>query len=227
VWAPWAEGPCDDLPVRLDLGTVIGTPATALLHGDDAPLEAAVRKRGVEIVRDGEAHSLVTLGPPPLLRPLAEVTAEQWAERFRLWAEEPFWAFQRWLRAALDRGEGGRWIAVTTALGAQPFPGGGADGASAVALQTLVRIAAAEYGSSGVRANAIAAGWRARSLPEGLDRELALVDTPTGRLVGDDDVAAVIAWLLSDDADQVNGEILRLDGGYTIVAGSRPDPTKP
>jgi NAD(P)-dependent dehydrogenase (short-subunit alcohol dehydrogenase family) len=115
-------------------------------------------------------------------------------------------------------------VAVTTTLGAQPFPGGGPDGAAAVALQTLVRIAAVEYGSSGIRANAIAAGWRAGSIPDGLVAELALADTPTGRLVSDADLAATIAWLLSDDADQVNGEILRLDGGYTITAGSRPDP---
>ena len=115
-------------------------------------------------------------------------------------------------------------MAVTTTLGAQPFPGGGPDGASAVALQTLVRIAAAEYGSSGIRANAIAAGWRAASIPDGLDAELALADTPSGRLVSDTDLAATIAWLLSDEAEQVNGEILRLDGGYTITAGSRPDP---
>ena len=61
-------------------------------------------------------------------------------------------------------------MAVTTTLGAQPFPGGGPDGASAVALQTLVRIAAAEYGSHGIRANAIAAGWRVGRDPGGARR---------------------------------------------------------
>ena len=33
-----------------------------------------------------------------------------------------------------------------------------------------------------------------------------------------------MAWLLSAEADQVNGEILRLDGGYTVTAA--PDPTR-
>ena len=115
-------------------------------------------------------------------------------------------------------------MAVTTTLAAQPFPGGGPDGASAVALQTLVRVAAAEYGSQGIRANAIAAGWRAGMIPNGLDRELAIADTPSGRLLSDGDLAATIAWLLSDDADQINGEVFRLDGGYTITGGSRSDP---
>jgi NAD(P)-dependent dehydrogenase (short-subunit alcohol dehydrogenase family) len=198
----------------------------ALLRGADDRLEAALRKRELEFVREGEADALVTIGPPPLLRPLAEITAEEWTARFRAWVQEPFWAFQAWLREVLHRGAAGRWVAITTALGAQPFPGGGADGASAVALQTLVRIAAIEYGAQGVRANAIAAGWREDSLPGELDPELARADTPTRRLVSASDIAAATAWLLSDDADEVNGEILRLDGGYTIARGSRSDPRR-
>ena len=201
-----------------------------LVHGSDPPLEAALaRCSGLELTRDADADAgaFLSLGPTPRLQTLADITPSGWTERFDIWAREPFWAFQRWLRAALARGQGGRWVAVTTTLGAQPFPGGGPDGASAVALQTLVRIAAAEYGSEGIRANAIAAGWRAESTPDGLDAQLAAADTPSGRLTSHDDLASAITWLLSDDADQVNGEILRLDGGYTITAGSRPDPRTP
>ncbi len=198
----------------------------ALLHGADDRLEAALRKRELELAREGEADVLVTIGPPPQLRPLAEIAAADWTARFRAWVEEPFWAFEAWLRDVLQRGAPGRWVAITTTLGAQPFPGGGADGTFAVALQTLVRIAAIEYGARGVRANAIAAGWREDRLPGELDAELARADTPTGRLVSDSDIAAATAWLLSDDADGVNGELLHLDGGYTITRGSRPDPRR-
>lgn len=199
--------------------------ASVLVHGSDPSLEAALtRLGGLELVRDGDAEAFLSLGPPPRLQALAEVTPDEWTERFDAWAREPFWAFQRWLRRALQRGGGGRWVAVTTTLGAQPFPGGGPDGASAVALQTLVRIAAAEYGARGIRANAITAGWRAEMIPDGLDTQLTLADTPSGRLTSDDDLAATISWLLSEAADQINGEIFRLDGGYTITGGSRPDP---
>jgi NAD(P)-dependent dehydrogenase (short-subunit alcohol dehydrogenase family) len=93
-------------------------------------------------------------------------------------------------------------------------------------VQTLVRIAAIEYGVRGVRANAIAPGWREDALPPELDPELAVSDTPTGRLTTDDELAATVAWLLSPDAEQLNGEILHLDGGYTITRGSRPDPRR-
>ena len=198
----------------------------ALLHGTDTPLEAALRERALELVREGPADVLVTLGPPPVIAPLRDLRAEQWRSRFHAGAREPFWAFKAWLHDVLRRGAAGRWVAVTTTLGAQPFPGGGADGAAAVALQTLVRIAAIEYGPRGIRANAVASGWRPQTLPAELDPELAVADTPSGRLVTEEDLAAAVTWLLSDDAAQVNGEILRVDGGYTITRGSRPDPGK-
>jgi NAD(P)-dependent dehydrogenase (short-subunit alcohol dehydrogenase family) len=195
-----------------------------LIHGADERIEAALHEHDIEPVRDGEADALVTIAPAAELRLLAEVAPEQWLARFREWVEEPFWAFQAWLRGVLDRGTGGGWVAITSTLGAQPFPGGGPDGTAAVTLQTLVRAAALEYGSRGLRANAIAPGWRDDALPAELDRALAVSDTPTGRLTSASDVAAATAWLLSDDARQVNGEILRVDGGYTITRGSRPDP---
>jgi NAD(P)-dependent dehydrogenase (short-subunit alcohol dehydrogenase family) len=197
-----------------------------LLHGDDERLEAALWERGLEPIRQGGADTLVTMGPAPVLIPLASIGTEEWTARFKGWVADAFWAFQAWLREMLARGEAGRWIAITTALGSVPFPGGGADGASAVALQTLVRIAAIEYGPRGIRANAIAPGWREQTLPPELDRVLAVRDTPTGQLITNADIAAAVAWLLSPDAEQLNGEVLHLDGGYTLTRGSRPDPRR-
>jgi NAD(P)-dependent dehydrogenase (short-subunit alcohol dehydrogenase family) len=198
----------------------------ALLHGEDDRLEAALRERGLELVRDGEADALLTIAPSLVLRPLEEIAPGDWRARFRAWVEEPFWALQAWLNDVLRREAGGRWVAITSTVGAQPFPCGGADGTAAVALQTLVRIVAIEYGPKGVRANAIAPGWREQAFPPTLDRELAVADTPTRRLVSDDDIAAAVGWLLSDEAEQVNGEILHVDGGYTVTRGSRPDPRR-
>lgn len=197
-----------------------------LLHGADDRIEAALRERRLDLVREGDADALVTLGPSPELQELADIDPTRWRSRFASWVEEPFWVFQRWLQGVLRRGVDGRWVAITTILGAQPFPGGGADGASAVALQTLVRIAAIEYGARGIRANAIAPGWREHDVPAQLDPELAVADTPSRRLVAESDIAAAAVWLLSHEADQVNGEILRLDGGYTITRGSRADPRR-
>jgi NAD(P)-dependent dehydrogenase (short-subunit alcohol dehydrogenase family) len=189
-----------------------------LLHAPSGdPLEGELAGRGLDVVRQGlEAEALVTVTPPGRLASLDELEPEEWLATFAAAAKEPFFAAQPWLA----RGSGS-WVAVTSILGVQPFPGGGAAGAASLALQTLVRVAALE----GVRANAIAAGL-ADPPPEPLDRELALADTPGGRLATAADVAAAVAWLLSDEAAHVNGEVLRVDGGYTITRGSRPDPGK-
>lgn len=192
-----------------------------LVIGEDAGVETALAARGLELVCDTlDTDALVTLAPRTELRPVAELDPAAWQRIFSAFAEEPFFSAQPWLQAACDRGSG-TWVAVTTTLATQPFPGGIA-GVPALALQTLVRIAALE----GVRANAVAAGWREDRFPDPLDRDLAVADSPGRRLASAEDVAAAVAWLLSDDSSHVNGEVLRVDGGYTITRGSRPDPGK-
>jgi NAD(P)-dependent dehydrogenase (short-subunit alcohol dehydrogenase family) len=200
-----------------------------VLEAERDGVAAALGERGYEIEREGdpgEVGTLVTVAPRPELRPLAELEPEAWLETFHVWTEEPFFAAQRYLREAYERGRGGCWIAVTSILGTQPFPGCGAAGAAAIALQTLVRVAAIEGGPRGVRANAVASGWRRDSLPPELDPELAIADTPTRRLATQADVAAAVAWLLSEEAEHLTGAVLNVDGGYTLTRGSRPDPTK-
>jgi NAD(P)-dependent dehydrogenase (short-subunit alcohol dehydrogenase family) len=203
--------------------------AVLVIEPDRDSLGTALAEHGFEVEREGdpaEARALVTVAPRPALRPLVELEPEEWLATFRVSTEEPFFAAQRFLRAAYERGRDGCWIAVTSILGTQPFPGGGASGAASLALQTLVRVAAIEGGPRGVRANVVAPGWREDSVPAELDADLAVEETPTRRLATQADVAAAVSWLLSAEAEHVSGAVLTVDGGYTLTRGSRPDPTK-
>src|SRR5919204_3842491 len=103
-----------------------------LVHGVDASLVGRLRSRGAEVAAaedrfafglrlDGAPEALVTAMPAPELELLADLAPAVWRERFRRRVEEPFALVQAWLRDVLARGIEGRWVAVTTSLGAQPF----------------------------------------------------------------------------------------------------------
>ena len=88
----------------------------------------------------------------------------------------------------------------------------------------LTRSMAVRYGHHGVRAVAIAPGtirtpiWQERveKVPEIFERLLRWY--PLGRVGEPEDIAAAAAFLASDDASWITGEVLRVDGG--LLAGN-------
>lgn len=91
--------------------------------------------------------------------------------------------------------------------------------AAKAGVLAVTRAAAIEYGTQGIRANAICPGsietpiYRDFAVPEGADARLVNRIMALDRPRGPETVAAAVAFLLSDDAAHVNGEELRVDGG--------------
>ncbi len=94
-------------------------------------------------------------------------------------------------------------------------------GASKHGVVGLTRAAAIEYITDGIRVNAVCPGnvdtpmlqSAANGDPEILERLGAV--SPIGRLAEPIEIAAAVAWLLSDAASYVNGVPFPVDGGYT------------
>ncbi len=116
-------------------------------------------------------------------------------------------------------------MVMTPSVNAQVgMKGSGAYGISKAALEAMTRQLAVEWGGHGVRVNAVAPGTTATDMVRALVERPGFLDgiigtTPLGCLAEPNDVAAVIAFLASDAARHMTGQVLTVDGGQSILRG--------
>lgn len=147
--------------------------------------------------------------------PAGTATAAQWDELFAVNARAPFFLAQA--AAPHLKAARGAIVNIADIYAERPRADLAVYAASKAALLAVSRGLAMSLGPE-VRVNAVSPGailWPDGGIDPALQARL-LAQTPLGRVGEPDDIAATVAWLLSDAAGYVTGQTLHVDGGRAL-----------
>jgi NAD(P)-dependent dehydrogenase (short-subunit alcohol dehydrogenase family) len=161
------------------------------------------------------------------VRPLLEVDDAGWDRQFDLVLRHVYLTIQE---ALPHLGPDSSLVFVSSLAGNKVCENEAVYGAAKAALDHLVRGAAVEFGSKGIRVNAVAPGFvRTPRLKAALSEEFwagLKSYIPSGSAAEPEDIAGPLLFLCSRLARNINGVILPVDGGVSLVAAIPKIPFK-
>ncbi len=117
---------------------------------------------------------------------------------------------------------GGSIVNITSQGSQKVLPYYFSVGTSKAALESLTRYLAVELAPQGIAVNAVSGGYvETGALDYFPNRESMLEagrSTPAGRMVKAEDIANVVAFLCTEDSAMIRGQVIVVDGGYTLLA---------
>lgn len=203
------------------LRLVEGEGAKGIIVQADVSKTEAVRELVEQAWKEfGSADILVNNAGMEKKSDFLDVPEEDYDHILEVNLKGPFFLTQAFARRLRDAGKPGRVINISSVHEDMAFPGFATYCTSKGGVRMLMRNLAVELGPHGITVNNIAPGAIAtpmnKSLLENKPKLNALLaNIPLGRLGTTEDVAALVAFLASDDAAYVTGATYLVDGGLS------------
>jgi NAD(P)-dependent dehydrogenase (short-subunit alcohol dehydrogenase family) len=199
------KGPCDDL--RKQYGDDRIHWVWGDLRDPDVPKQLVAQT----VKALGGIDALVNNAGLSTAKPFLELTVDDFDTTFDIDVRASFFLAQE---AAKRMSNGGSIVNITSVHEHIPRPGFAVYAAAKAALGMISHALALELAEKNIRVNSVAPGVIATPRNEE-DAETLNPEVPLGRPGKPEEVAALVAWLCSDEASYATGQSYILDGGMT------------
>jgi meso-butanediol dehydrogenase/(S,S)-butanediol dehydrogenase/diacetyl reductase len=214
---------------RAPLERVAAATGQTFVVADASTEEGVERIVAATVDAHGRIDGLVLNAGIMLPGTVADASVDDWRATLDVNLTGPFLLARATLPHLLE--SQGSVVSVASIAALRAGHGIAAYCASKAGLVLLTQCLAVEHGPAGLRANVVAPGWVRTEMadeemdefggPRGLDREAAYTEitrhVPARRPATSDEAAAAVVWLLSREAAYVNGAVLTVDGGTSVV----------
>lgn len=188
----------------------------ALVDGDIALSSTAERVVATALERFGSIDALVNNAGKFISKPFTEYTADDFRALSATNLEGFLYITQHVIRHLLETKRRGSIVNITAAIADHPLAALPASVAMITkgGINAISRSLALEYAKQGIRVNAIAPGVVDTPLLAGIPKEFLRSLSPSEQIGLPKDIAEAALYLI--EAEQITGEVLRVDGGSHV-----------